>query len=88
MTTTTEKPKLRGQQYEYSPPALELVPSDQRPHTLCAHCPDAIWFRRTEWHCFCDTMKNLSHQPSMHPVTICDGRERAITRLAEIERGR
>jgi hypothetical protein len=87
MTTATERPKLIGQKYEYTPVALGKVDRDQRPHSLCAHCPDAIWFMRTEWQCFCDTMKNISHQSELNPVTICDGRERAIARLMEMERG-
>lgn len=81
MSNEIPRPQLRGQATDYVPPALYASRQEDRPYTLCASCPDALWFRRTQWNCFCDAMKNLSHQEGLSPVTVCDGRERALERL-------
>ena len=53
----------------------------EKPRTVCATCPAAIWYDTDELRCFCDVMKSITFSKSSTPVTACDGRELAITRL-------
>ena len=88
MTTpsTEKRPQLLGSDTPYVSSVIARLSKrpEGAPHTLCAHCPAAMWVEQAEPRCFCQAMKEITWTPkSATPVTQCDGRETAVAELKE-----
>ena len=69
--------EIFGAETDYTPPVFDTARTRQEaPATACAECPSAIWFKKDEWHSFCNIMKFASWPGQ--PITACDGRETSV----------
>jgi hypothetical protein len=77
------EPRLFGSHSSYDPPAFNGVSEQERPHTLCADCPESVWFQTEHWQCFCSLRKApcFDFREGIAPVRRCDGREIALYRM-------
>jgi hypothetical protein len=73
-------PKMRGVPCDYRPSIFKSLglSGSEIPHTLCAHCPAAMWYERDGLVCFCTVMKVTTWTPAGEPVSACDGRDAAV----------
>ncbi len=71
-----------GAETTFVPSAFKLmnVGKESRPQTACASCPSGIWFKRNEWHCFCNVMKFQPWSGDSTPIQACDARETSLAR--------
>ena len=78
-----DRTEIEGQKTTYRSPSLVNAPD--APKTLCANCPLARWYWRSEWNCFCSEFKAIIYDEqaaNRRPVLACDARELEITRLS------
>jgi len=85
-TTATEKlPILLGRKTTYVSSVIAQLRErpEGAPHTLCAHCPAAMWVVQVDPRCFCQAMKELTWTTGATPITLCDGRQTAVAEFEE-----
>ena len=71
--------------FVYFSPTLARLPEARRPLPLpaCASCPASGWYTTTKGlACYCTNYGRTVWNKVMPPVTVCDGREKALARLA------
>ena len=71
--------------FAYFSPTLGRLPQAARPLPLpaCASCPASGWYTTTKGlACFCTSYGRTVWNGVVDEVTACDGREKALARLA------
>ena len=62
-------------------PVVSGMPGDDRPDTVCAICPKAMWYRSRKQNVrsFCRELRHITWQSNeQDPVTECDGQVAAL----------
>lgn len=57
-------------------PVVSGMPENERPDTVCAICPKAMWFRSRNKgaRAFCRELRHITwQQDEQDPITECDG---------------